>query len=103
MSFKASRKAKLRVALKTQLEAVGELGQLEFDNPCYGNWRAKTGGILDEVFGYVGHLQHPCTLAFLNYDIPRAYSASDSGMQELYENILTYQAELLQMYLEDLP
>ena len=89
-------------ALRRQLTIVEQLRALPFDDPSYEEWRAETGRILNQVFGQLQSEQHPCTKAFLNYRIPENFTANRAEMQEYYQNILGYQADLLRMYLEDI-
>jgi hypothetical protein len=89
-------------ALREQLGMVEKLRALPFDDPSYGRWRSETGRILDQVFGKVESEEHPCTRAFLSYNIPANFTATRAEMQEYYRNILQYQTELLGMYLEDM-
>ncbi|HKP12793.1 MAG TPA: hypothetical protein VJZ91_11800 [Blastocatellia bacterium] len=89
-------------AIRKQLARVEKLRELPFDNPCYEKWRIETGLVLDHVFGLLQSEQHPCTRAFLNYRIPEHFTATRAEMQEYYQNILRYQADLLRMYLEDI-
>ena len=88
-------------SLARQLELISELRVLAFDDPKYAKWRSETGEVLEGLFGSVDSHQHPCTTAFLNYRVPVNYSASRSEMQEYYQNILRYQADLLTAYLAD--
>lgn len=88
--------------LETQLASVDRLRSLAFDDSAYEEWRLETGKALDEIFGRVEQEQHPCTKAFMIYKIPGTYTATREEMQEYYENILGYQADLLGMYVEDM-
>lgn len=95
-------KAHVRQALRNQLVLVDKLRGLPFDDPTYQEWRAESGRILDQLFGKLQEEAHPCTKAFLNYQIPERFIATRKQMQEFYQNILRYQADLLTMYLEDI-
>jgi hypothetical protein len=88
--------------LRKQLARIEQLCERPFDDPKYEKWRLETGQILDQLFGQVQAEQHPCTKAFLNYRIPENFTATPREMQEYYRNILSYQADLLKIYLEDI-
>jgi hypothetical protein len=91
-----------REALQKQLDRAEGLRLLPFDDPKYEEWRAETGRILDEFFGALDSEQHPCTRAFLDYRIPKQFSANRAEMQDFYQNILRFQTDLLKMYLHDI-
>lgn len=92
----------LLAELNGQICRVPDLKNLEFDNFDYVAWRLQTGKILDELFGKVDDVLHPCTEAFFNYCVPKNYTASRASMQEYYENIISYQADLLTMCAEEM-
>ena len=92
----------VRQALQGQLALVEHLRKLPFDDPSYHEWLVKTGLILNRIFGQIQSEQHPCTKAFLNYRIPERFTATRAEMQDYYQNILHYQADLLKVYLDDM-
>ncbi|MDX6444375.1 MAG: hypothetical protein QOH71_1449 [Blastocatellia bacterium] len=92
----------IREHLLQQISRIADLRNLPFDNERYDEWRSKTGGVLDELFGHLDSEQHPCVQAFLSYRIPTHFTANRDDMQEFYSNILNYQSALLTMYLEDM-
>src|ERR1043165_6656787 len=99
---KENNKRHVYQALHKQLAMVEKLRELPFDDPTYREWRAESGRIIDQLFGRIQSEPHPCTKAFLNYQIPKRFTATREQMQEYYQNILHYQADLLRIYLEDI-
>lgn len=90
----------IREHLVKQISLIADLRNLPFDNARYDEWRSRTGGVLDELFGHLDSEQHPCVQAFLSYRIPTDFTANREDMQEFYRNILNYQSALLTMYLK---
>lgn len=87
--------------LRQQLALTKALADRPFDDPSYENWRVSTAGILAELFGQIESTEHPCVTAFLHYRLPDSFTANRYEMQGYYQNILGYQTQLLEAYLND--
>ena len=56
----------IRERLIQQISRIADSRNLPFDNARYDEWRSKTGGVLDELFGHLDSEQHPCVQRFFH-------------------------------------